>query len=101
MNAMINVANTATRTLSRFPIAASLPPHEHPYRAAEHALRCGTPAPENKNSPSAPRESNQHSFRDRARKTRVVELGGFEPPTFSLRTRRATSCAIAPGMDIA
>ena len=26
----------------------------------------------------------------------VVELGGFEPPTFSLRTRRATNCAIAP-----
>ncbi len=25
-----------------------------------------------------------------------VELGGFEPPTFSLRTRRATNCAIAP-----
>src|SRR5690606_26991152 len=28
---------------------------------------------------------------------RWVELGGFEPPTFSLRTRRATNCAIAPG----
>ena len=26
----------------------------------------------------------------------LVELGGFEPPTFSLRTRRATNCAIAP-----
>ena len=26
----------------------------------------------------------------------VVELGGFEPPTFSLRTRRATNCSIAP-----
>ncbi len=26
----------------------------------------------------------------------AVELGGFEPPTFSLRTRRATNCAIAP-----
>ena len=25
-----------------------------------------------------------------------VELRGFEPLTFSLRTRRATSCAIAP-----
>ena len=28
--------------------------------------------------------------------TVFVELGGFEPPTFSLRTRRATNCAIAP-----
>jgi site-specific DNA recombinase len=27
----------------------------------------------------------------------LVELRGFEPLTFSLRTRRATSCAIAPG----
>ena len=30
----------------------------------------------------------------------VVELGGFEPPTFSLRTRRATNCAIAPGAGL-
>ena len=29
-------------------------------------------------------------------KSLVVELRGFEPLTFSLRTRRATSCAIAP-----
>ena len=28
--------------------------------------------------------------------TLLVELRGFEPLTFSLRTRRATSCAIAP-----
>ena len=27
----------------------------------------------------------------------LVELRGFEPLTFSLRTRRATNCAIAPG----
>jgi hypothetical protein len=27
----------------------------------------------------------------------AVELRGFEPLTFSLRTRRATNCAIAPG----
>ncbi len=26
----------------------------------------------------------------------VVELRGFEPLTFSMRTRRATNCAIAP-----
>lgn len=26
----------------------------------------------------------------------LVDLGGFEPPTFSLRTRRATNCAIGP-----
>ena len=27
---------------------------------------------------------------------RLVELRGFEPLTFSLRTRRATNCATAP-----
>src|ERR1700712_5091526 len=30
------------------------------------------------------------------RAARVVELRGFEPLTFSLRTRRATNCATAP-----
>ena len=33
---------------------------------------------------------------DVSRKSLVVELRGFEPLTFSLRTRRATNCAIAP-----
>jgi hypothetical protein len=27
----------------------------------------------------------------------AVELRGFEPRTFSMRTRRATNCATAPG----
>ncbi len=31
---------------------------------------------------------------------RGVELRGFEPLTFSLRTRRATNCAIAPGEEL-
>ena len=30
------------------------------------------------------------------RSTAVVEIRGFEPLTFSLRTRRATNCATAP-----
>jgi hypothetical protein len=30
-----------------------------------------------------------------------VELRGFEPLTFSLRTRRATGCAIAPRIGVA
>jgi hypothetical protein len=29
----------------------------------------------------------------------MVELRGFEPLTFSLRTRRATNCATAPSED--
>jgi len=32
-------------------------------------------------------------------KTALVELRGFEPLTFSLRTRRATNCATAPWCD--
>ncbi len=28
--------------------------------------------------------------------SKIVELRGFEPLTFSMRTRRATNCAIAP-----
>ncbi len=31
--------------------------------------------------------------------TRLVELRGIEPLTFSMRTRRATNCAIAPAAD--
>ena len=34
-------------------------------------------------------------------KSLVVELRGFEPLTFSLRTRRATNCAIAPWVGLA
>jgi hypothetical protein len=29
-----------------------------------------------------------------------VELRGFEPLTFSLRTRRATNCATAPSAEL-
>ena len=42
-------------------------------------------------------EGNTHiHVGDVSCKSLVVELRGFEPLTFSLRTRRATSCAIAP-----
>ena len=42
-------------------------------------------------------EGNTHiHLGDVSCKSLVVELRGFEPLTFSLRTRRATSCAIAP-----
>jgi hypothetical protein len=32
---------------------------------------------------------------------KIVELRGLEPLTFSLRTRRATGCAIAPRIGVA
>ena len=31
-------------------------------------------------------------------KSEIVELGGFEPPTSSMPWKRATNCAIAPGL---
>src|SRR5690606_16834590 len=34
------------------------------------------------------------------RPARLVELRGFEPLTFSLRTRRATNCATAPDLPV-
>ncbi len=45
------------------------------------------------------RTSTNVSFGRGLSLVRGVELGGFEPPTFSLRTRRATNCAIAPCLN--
>jgi hypothetical protein len=39
-------------------------------------------------------------FRHRFRCSNSVELRGIEPLTFSMRTRRATNCAIAPDRKI-
>ena len=47
-------------------------------------------------------EGNTHiKFGNVSCKTTMVELRGFEPLTFSLRTRRATNCAIAPRTPVA
>ena len=57
------------------------------------------PGPTAPGTPAARRSDNSpgHTKTDiRIGCRSVVELGGFEPPTFSLRTRRATNCAIAP-----
>ena len=47
-------------------------------------------------------KGNKHiKFGNVSCKTTMVELRGFEPLTFSLRTRRATNCAIAPRTPVA
>ena len=47
-------------------------------------------------------KGNKHiKFDNVSCKTTMVELRGFEPLTFSLRTRRATNCAIAPRTPVA
>ena len=66
----------------------------------------GRPDPTAPGTLAMPRETQQQAPHQRVRTYKktdirigcrpVVELGGFEPPTFSLRTRRATNCAIAP-----
>ena len=50
-----------------------------------------------KTPPAHAEGANQNNFFDTGScKSLMVELRGFEPLTFSLRTRRATNCAIAP-----
>ena len=57
----------------------------------------GRPGPTAPGTPAAPQQRPGIQKTDiRIGCRPVVELGGFEPPTFSLRTRRATNCAIAP-----
>ena len=72
---------------------------------AHTAARPHNPAQQAPRTPAAPINTTTGTARTRPgiQKTDiligcrpVVELGGFEPPTFSLRTRRATNCAIAP-----
>ncbi len=48
-----------------------------------------------------PEGNTQIKFGDVSCKSTMVELRGFEPLTFSLRTRRATNCAIAPKTPVA
>ena len=57
------------------------------------------PGPTAPRTPAAPQATTRPGIQEtdiRIGCRSVVELGGFEPPTFSLRTRRATNCAIAP-----
>ena len=72
---------------------------------AHTAARPHNPAQQAPRTPAAPINTTTGTARTRPgiQKTDIrigcrsaVELGGFEPPTFSLRTRRATNCAIAP-----
>ena len=48
-----------------------------------------------------PKGNTQTKISNVSCKTTMVELRGFEPLTFSLRTRRATNCAIAPRTPVA
>ena len=83
------------------PTARSTGPRPSP-AGTTPSPRASTPSPMNrrKRERSSSSPSPESPPRRRAERAHfpvdVVELGGFEPPTFSLRTRRATNCAIAP-----
>ena len=86
----------AERSSRRGRLAGGPPPTGAPRSPAQQAP--GTSAePQqhgNRHHTNAPRHTKNRHPLSGCRS--VVELGGFEPPTFSLRTRRATNCAIAP-----
>ena len=71
------------------------------YNKCEPAERriLNSPASPSMPRPKSPQKQNCPASFLAGQTSHVVELGGFEPPTFSLRTRRATNCAIAPSTD--
>ena len=67
-----------------------------PHKASQRSARNTSGATSNTTTGTTPTRPNIQKTDIRIGCRPVVELGGFEPPTFSLRTRRATNCAIAP-----
>ena len=68
----------------------------HPKQAATHTATTQLPGNQKTLQEELPEGDTHIHLGDVSCKSLVVELRGFEPLTFSLRTRRATSCAIAP-----
>ena len=68
----------------------------HPNQAAAHTATTQLPGNQKTLQEELPEGGTHIHVGDVSCKSLVVELRGFEPLTFSLRTRRATSCAIAP-----
>ena len=93
-----NQQNDASSTLPCSPASPSMAkrtPPTHPTRPPSASL----PTPASMPCPKSPRKQVCPARFLAGQTFEVVELGGFEPPTFSLRTRRATNCAIAPSAD--
>ena len=67
-----------------------------PHKASQRSARNTSGATSNTTTGTTPTRPGIQKTDIRIGCRPVVELGGFEPPTFSLRTRRATNCAIAP-----
>ena len=106
---------TTARTATTSPVAAIAATHgstditSHPNQASTAATSRSSTTDTAARTATTQLPSNQKTLQedlpeggthihlgDVSCKSLVVELRGFEPLTFSLRTRRATSCAIAP-----
>ena len=68
----------------------------HPNQAVTYTAATQLPSNQKTLQEELPEGDTHIHLGDVSCKSLVVELRGFEPLTFSLRTRRATSCAIAP-----
>ena len=93
-------STTPSRRLACGDLAGGPPPtgtHSGPaHQAKPRGGRNTSGATSNTTTGTTPTRPGIQKTDIRIRCRPVVELGGFEPPTFSLRTRRATNCAIAP-----
>ena len=91
-----SAAGTTAHTAAHPDQAVTSSNGAHSDRAATHTATTQLPSNQKTLQEELP-EGNTHIHAgDVSCKSLVVELRGFEPLTFSLRTRRATSCAIAP-----
>ena len=90
-------STTPSRRLACGDLAGGPPPTgTHSGRAPQRSARNTSGATSNTTTGTTPTRPGIQKTDIRIGCRPVVELGGFEPPTFSLRTRRATNCAIAP-----
>ncbi len=74
-------------------------PHQEPGKNGPNAQLHEPRGTKNTPQGQTSRGENHIYYGDVSCKHAMVELRGFEPLTFSLRTRRATNCAIAPGTE--
>lgn len=103
----LSLTRPAGKAWTRSPISTrnATPPQPHSVlnnhrRRREPHLRTRPRRPKHPRRPPGPNQPRNktapHGSGAVSNSASLVELGGFEPPTFSLRTRRATNCAIAP-----
>ena len=91
-----STAGTTTHTAAHPDQTVTSSNSIHSDRVAAHTATIQLPSNQKTLQEELPEGDTHIHLGDVSCKSLVVELRGFEPLTFSLRTRRATSCAIAP-----